>query len=340
MLRLLRRILARAKALPVAGRTVSNALTGQPPTDFAAFARVCKLQAAEPLPLDARDSLEDAVLGDQILAHYQLNRPGPESMPALSLQILNLVAAPSMDAQRLAALVSQDPALAANVLRMANSALYRSVSEIGTVRDAIARLGFEEVARLAGGVAARSLFNPRLRAQFASFDTHFKRLFQDALTAAMAASWLAMRKPAANSGRVYLGGLLHEVGKTIALRSVAALVAEGKIAPRPGAVPRILEQLHLAVGEDAMRAWSMPGFLVHMAAHHRDGEVEAEEVVDLSVVRLVSALRALRARDPHQQHAHLQLVQSAQVLGVNPFELRALDAELQVFAARSATLAG
>jgi len=64
----------------------------------------------------------------------------------------------------------------------------------------------------------------------------------------------------------------------------------------------------------------------------------AEEVVDLSAVRLVSALRALKTRDPHQPLADRELVESAQVLGVDPFELRALGAELLVFNQRAASL--
>jgi HD-like signal output (HDOD) protein len=335
MLQHLRRMLRRHTPSPA--RVQASPKAEQRPADFAALARVCKLQRPEPLPADAT---YDATLADQILTHYQVNRPGPESMPALSLQILYLVAAPSMDAQKLATLVSQDPALAANVVRVANSALHKGLSDIGTVRDAIARLGLEEVARLASAVAARSLFNPKLRGQFAAFDAQFKRLFQDALASATAASWLAMRKPAASSGRVYLGGLLHDIGKTIALRSVAALAAEGKIQPRPAAVQRVLEQLHTVVGEDAIRAWALPAFLVHLAAHHHDGQVAAEEVVDLSAVRLVSALRALKTRDPHQPGADRELVESAHVLGVDPFELRALDAELFVFNARAASIVG
>jgi putative nucleotidyltransferase with HDIG domain len=340
MRRMLRRLLGRPKPLPAprsldaTPRTVSAAQAG-----FAELSRLCKLERPMPLPPDAPQAADDAALADQVLGHYQLNRPGPESMPALSLQILNLVAAPDVDAQKLSALVAQDPALAVNVVRVANSALHKGVSEVGTVRDAVARLGLEEVARLAGAVSARSLFNPRLRAQFASFDTHFKRLFQDALVTAIAASWLAMRKPLVNSGRAYLGGLLHDIGKTIALRSIAALAAEGKISPQPGAVPRVIEQLHCTIGEDAARSWGLPGFLVRIIAHHHDGLVEAEEVIDLGSVRLVSALRALKLRDPHQPNADRELVESAQLLEVTAFELRALDAELLVFAARALSLA-
>jgi HD-like signal output (HDOD) protein len=339
MRQLLQRIFGRSRPSPPPRRVAASAGIASAQPGFAEFSRLCKLEQPPPQQLDPLQSAEDAALADRILCHYQASRPGPESMPALSLQILNVVAAPSLDAQKLSVLVAQDPALAANVVRVANSVLHKGVSEIQTVRDAVARLGLEEVGRLAGAVSARSLFNTRLRAQFASFDTHFKRLFQDALVAALAASWLSMRKPGVNSGRAYLGGLLHDIGKTIALRSVAALVAEGSIAPRPGSVPRVIEQLHCTIGEDAARSWALPGFLIRMIAHHHDGLVEAGEVIDLNAVRLVSALRALKLRDPHQPGAERELVESAQLLDVSPLELRALDAELPVFAARAQSLA-
>jgi HD-like signal output (HDOD) protein len=103
-------------------------------------------------------------------------------------------------------------------------------------------------------------------------------------------------------------------------------------------VERVLEQLHCTIGEDAARGWALPGFLVRLIAHHHDGLVAAEEVIDLSAVRLVSALRAVKLKHAWTG-AEKELMESAQVLGVNPLELRALDAELAVFAARAQSLA-
>jgi hypothetical protein len=49
--------------------------------------------------------------------------------------------------------------------------------EIETVRDAITRLGLNEVGRVAGVVSARTLFNPRMRAEQAVFGSRWNALF-------------------------------------------------------------------------------------------------------------------------------------------------------------------
>src|SRR4051812_38926742 len=162
MLPLFRKILGRRRA-PAPRIATARQAPGAPPTaDFDTFARVCRLALPGPRPAP---SPGDDELAATILEHALANRAGPEAIPALALQILTVVAAPRMDAQKLAALVGQDPAIAATVVRAANSAANRGVSVIDSLRDAIARLGLEEVGRIAGAVGARSLFNPRLRAQ-------------------------------------------------------------------------------------------------------------------------------------------------------------------------------
>ena len=312
----------------------------QPALDFETFACLLKLaRAVEEIPSEAVQR-EESALAEAIVEHYLAHRPGPESFPALSLQVINLVAAPSVDSQKLGQLVSQDPALATSVLRVANSPLYKGISKIETVRGAIARLGLAEVARIASAASARSLFSPRLRTQFATLEPYFSALFQEAVTIALGASWLAMRKRQARADRAYLGGLLHDVGKSIALRSLAALIADGKVQLNAALLPRVLEQVHVLIGEDAHKNWSLPPFLVQVAAHHHDGQGQAEEMIDLSVVRLCSALRALRTQVKERPGAAAELVESAQLLEVDPYELRALDAELHLCSARAANLMG
>ncbi|HUJ28751.1 MAG TPA: HDOD domain-containing protein, partial [Myxococcales bacterium] len=139
----------------------------RPPQSFEAFAALLQLEPPPAPALSESDAIEDERMVDAVVTHYLANKPGPESFPGLSLQILNMVAAPDIDARKLARLVSRDPALSASLLRVANSAFYRGASPIQTVRDALARMGMTEVARVASVVAARSLFNPKVRADYA-----------------------------------------------------------------------------------------------------------------------------------------------------------------------------
>ncbi|HUJ27219.1 MAG TPA: HDOD domain-containing protein, partial [Myxococcales bacterium] len=163
---------------------------------------------------------------------------------------------------------------------------------------------------------------------------HFRAVFQQATTCAMAAAAVALRAPRVNSDHAYLGGLLHHVGKSVALRSLAAL----KLNPDPARVARVLEKVHVVIGEDIHRAWSLPDYLVRIATHHHDGQVLPDEAMDLHVVRLVSSLHGLRLEPGLNPRAFVEVWESATVLELDPYALRAVDTELRQLAAAAEQL--
>ena len=309
---------------------------------FAPFGEALKLALPPVLELSPAESDQDQAAAEVVRAHFAANQPGPESFPALSLRVLTLLANPEVDIGELSRVISQDPAIAANVLRVANSAMYRGSRESQSVREAVARLGTQELARVAGVVSARSLFNPKVRNEHAALAPIFYQLFQNAVATALGASWLAMQKKPARSDRAWLGGLLHDVGKSIALRSVAALNAQGKLqlAATDPRLLRVLDLVHTQIGEAVHVKWALPAFLIAACAHHHDQSVPAlPENADLHAVRLVSALRLLRTGQAPRRRALAEVAGSALALSVSSPELRALDAQLVVFGGKAVSLA-
>jgi HD-like signal output (HDOD) protein len=329
---------APARAAPAPPARPEAPLPGQGP--FAPLARALGIPVPAPPPAPAPEAeAEEAARAGEVLEHFRRNRPGPASAPSLSLRIINLVAAPDADIGELSRLVSADPALAAGVLTVANSANYRAVSETETVRDAIARLGFDEVARIAGAVSARSLFNPRLKAELQAYGPAFAALYQRALTAASGAARLSLRRRGGRPDRTFLGGMLHDVGKSIALRSVAALSLEGRLRLRPGD-PRLaglLDRVHLEIGGEVHQEWGMPQYLTVVAVRHHDESVPGDdEFVDLHTVRLAAALLDLRNEPAFAARAAGEAAQSAAALGLTHLQVRELWTELREMEQRNA----
>jgi HD-like signal output (HDOD) protein len=296
--------------------------------------------AGQPSPEEEEAQAE---LAGKVLDHFRKNRPGAASAPALSIRILNLVAAPEADVAELARLVSADPALAAGVLAVANSAAHRGLSETETVREAITRLGFEEVARVAGAVSARTLFHPGLKAELAEHGPRFAALYHRAFAVASGAARVALRRRGGRSDRAFLGGMLHDIGKAVALRSVAALLRERRLGPAMGPlqVDRLLDAVHLEIGGEVHQEWNMPQYLVVMAVRHHDAALPAEaEFEDLHEVRLVAALHDLLAEPPFAARAAAELAQSAAALGLGQHEVRETLTELRGAARRAGTAFG
>jgi len=315
----------------------------QPPTDAQLYAEALKLELpATPDPLSADDAALDSQLAAAVLKDYVASRPGPESFPSMALQVVTLLGRRDADVSKLAQLVALDPGLSAALLRVINSAIYRSVTPVVSVRDAIVRLGLGEAGRVAGAAAAKVLFEARGRTNTIPFNADFEMFYVHSVATAVTASWMASQRTNVRSDRCYLGGLLHDIGRSIALRSVAALFAKGtnELKPRTARTYRVVEALHVSIGADVLQAWQLPAFTIDMANKHHGAAITSAGVdVESQIVAFVSALQLLRSAPLLHPGLIDDLVASAKALGIEPKQMAAIDAERAKFERLARSLA-
>ncbi len=273
---------------------------------------------------------EEQLVAAAVLDHFETHRPGPASFPAISIQVVDLARREDVDVDRLARLIEMDAALSAGVLVLANSAVYRGVAEIETPRQAILRLGTGEVARLVTALSTRSLYQPQVRAEFQAFGPAWNRLFYHSAAVARAASGLAEARKLPGAEHAFVGGMLHDVGKSIALRSLAALTLEGQLRVLgPASLGRVLHEVHVEVGREVHQAWELPDHLTTLAARHHEVDLPADPALTgLHLVRLASALQLLAEAPEVNPAAPAEAVSSARALGLGPARVQALVLDL------------
>ena len=283
-----------------------------------------------------------AAAAERVLAHFDQNRPGPASFPNMAARIMDLLAAPDPDFNRLVQALGQDVAVTAKLLQVANSALHARGEEVETVRGAVLKLGMREVGQLAVGIAGRSLFETESRAEYALFPLCWDRLFHDAMTAAFSAGQLSLSAGAGRSDSAFLAGLLHDIGKPIALRSLASLFVEGKLdrGALEGGVDALLERVHVEIGAVLTDEWALPEYLKAAAARHHEAEIPADRAHDeLHIVRVVDGLKAHR-EGAILDEQRLILRNSAAALRLAPRMLRVCATEHVELAARVTEIFG
>ncbi|HET6334472.1 MAG TPA: HDOD domain-containing protein [Polyangiales bacterium] len=319
-----------AKAAPEELAAMDEAWGDHAP-EFKPYAHALGLPFALPPELTDEQLELMAQLSTAVTEFASKDDNGPKSLPTASLRILNLVAQNDVEVTELSSAINQDPALMTAVLRVANSALLGGTGQIATVRDAVTRLGIAETGRVAGAVAAKTLFSAKSKSAHALFSASFLDLHVAAAAAAGGAAFLAMERAVGRSDLAYLGGMLHDVGKSLALGAIASLVLDNK-APReidPEVIFIVLESLHVELGAEAHDRWALPQYLTTLCASHHDSTVPNHpSQAELHLVRVVSGLLALRTR-PQPLERISELMQSIQVLGLTPVQTRALDAELR-----------
>ena len=133
------------------------------------------------------------------------------TLPEVMIKVQALISTDEGDASTLADIVKQDPALSTTILKTANSAYYNIANRrISSISEAIARIGFNEVLKIA---LAMSVVH-----QFSNTKSMigYKAFWRHSLTAANMTLIIAdsMRHESLEQYRqdLFLAGLLHDIG--------------------------------------------------------------------------------------------------------------------------------
>jgi putative nucleotidyltransferase with HDIG domain len=173
-------------------------------------------------------------------------------LPKVASEVLTMVYDPNAEAAKLAALIHQDQALAAHVIRVANSPAYMPRNPVVSLQHAVAMLGMNLLSEIA---FTTSLRNAALKVE--GFEEEIKGLWQHSLASGAYAKEIA-RMRRFNVESAYLCGLLHAIGKPVVLQTAAALAKEHTLAIETGQLDRLLAGYHTRVGSLIARQWALP----------------------------------------------------------------------------------
>jgi HD-like signal output (HDOD) protein len=223
------------------------------------------------------------------MADESLDVPPP---PQVAAEVMRLISADMNDggladanSAELVGLIQRDVALAGQVMRVANSALYVRRAPVVTLPQAIAWLGMREIRTIAFAVAVQGQV-------FAS--TYFRRemneLWRESVITALFAQEIARLKRR-NADSAYLCGLLHRAGLAVVLGRVGAAALTHRLSPDAAMVMQFAQDHEGRVGAQLAESWNLPPAVRASIAHWRD-PLEANEwrteVMEVALARQIS----------------------------------------------------
>lgn len=173
-------------------------------------------------------------------------------LPQVAGRVMALANDPSTDAARLSALIHQDQALAAHVLKIANSPAYMPRTPIMSLQHAVAMLGVNQLSEIAVTVSLKSG-----AVKIPGYEADIRQLWRHALASGAYAKEIA-RLRRYNVESAYLCGLLHTVGKPVVLKTITSIATELHITLEPRAVLSFLDGYHSRVGILIATEWALP----------------------------------------------------------------------------------
>jgi HD-like signal output (HDOD) protein len=222
------------------------------------------------------------VLGEE-LARNDLQLP---VYPTIATRVQALAASGEANADQFEQLLSQDPAIASQVLRAANSAFYAGLSSVATIKAAVMRLGLDQLVTLAVAISQKGQFTAR----DAQVQQLMSRLWQHSVAVAFGSRWLAERSGyRAHASECFMAGLFHDIGKLLILKVLDDLRRRGDWTGElpESLVQELLSSLHAEQGGRLIEQWNLSPLYADIARTHGVPAPDEANPVHL-VVRLVN----------------------------------------------------
>ncbi len=263
-----------------------------------------------PRPCDAGTIHE--VLTDSIATARRMRDPAlgaavagilalPEA-PAMRRELLGLLADDEIDIGHLEEAVEKNPAIAAKLLQIANSAYFGARGTVTSIGEAVSMLGLDTVR---GIVTSAHLFEALPSSS--TKDLPVAELWNHCVASAVMVRRIAWHvRASVNVNRAaFTAALLHDVGKVVMAVAHGDAYTELRRRPDRGVRPlwqeeeRLFGHHHGTAGALLLSLWGLPTVVVEsVALHHTPHRSQEVALSPLALVHIANAL-------VHSEHADL-----------------------------------
>jgi putative nucleotidyltransferase with HDIG domain len=212
---------------------------------------------------------------------------GLKPFPVIAQRVLSMTRDPTTSATELCRVIERDPGLLSKVLRVANSAIYAPSRPCTNIEMATMRLGMKNVGQIVFMLVAHGMFSDT--------DATGAQIREHCVGVSVLVRRLAMGVMSVAADDLFLAGLLHDVGKLLAIQTKE--LDYSKIEAQAGGFPehtymterKLVGWDHAVLGAHVIENWQLPRNIALMVAwHHQPARAFAQ---DSSFAQAVALLR-------------------------------------------------
>ena len=218
------------------------------------------------------------------------------SMPVAAIKVIRLLADSEVDLTTVARIIEVDPGMTSNLLRLANSSYFGCPQSVGSVKEALVRLGMNNVLRLLLPLTVA----PTIRHPVHGYDLQSGALLEHSVAVAVGSVELAQAMKILPPKDTFTAAILHDVGK-ILLGTFIQVEAEQiqRILSREGATfeeaeREVLGIDHAEAGAVLLESWNCPAPIVEVARWHHLPESIPGENLMVSLVHVADGLSMMQ----------------------------------------------
>jgi len=228
------------------------------------------------------------------------------TIPHVLVKLNEVMADPESSADDVAKVISLDPAVSTNILRIVNSAYYGLQVRVSSVNLAVSIMGFNMTKKVALKAAVFSVFAKDAGAGVKCFDP--KGFWQHSIYCGVLARVLGQASAefaGIHPEDLYICGLLHDIGKIILLENATErfgkildqAVQQGR--PSSEVEQEVLGFTHADVGSVLAIKWFLPEDLTIAIRYHHAPDRDPFHKALSSLICLCETLAINRGRPPY-----------------------------------------
>jgi predicted Zn finger-like uncharacterized protein len=198
-------------------------------------------------------------------------------MPQIIFKAYEIMENPDSNTKQVADLIESDQAIAARVLKIANSAYYGMSGKVSSVQHASVVLGFKALTQLITMAGTATLMSRKLY----GYNLEAAELWRHSMAVAFGAKFITAKRQPARENDAFSAGLIHDVGKIVLDRAIFNRkplfdeFMESGERTFLSAERRILGFDHAEIGFDICRQWRIPERLTTAIRYHHAPEESA-----------------------------------------------------------------
>jgi HD-like signal output (HDOD) protein len=216
------------------------------------------------------------------------------SFPEVAVRVRRILSDPKSSVDQVVRVVGSEPALAARLMRIANSAsLNRSGKPILELRTAISRIGYNMVRSASISFAMAQIRNSN---KLAGLEHYLQDVWLRSTRVAAFSYVLAKActRSRINPDEAMLTGMMHSIGKLYVLTRA---VAHPELFANPTMLDEILEQWHPSIGKAILENWEFSEAMAQAVGEQEEHDRSEPEIADLSDILAVAILMARHSED-------------------------------------------
>lgn len=213
------------------------------------------------------------------------------TLPDIYFKLKSLLDDPDYTMAEVALLVGRDPALSARFLKIVNSPLVRRHVQIETVSHAISMLGAKQVHDIVLGASVASSFQG-LKPEIMDM----RQFWHQSVRCGVTARQLSLRCAEVETERMFLTGLLHDMGHMFMYLAIPSQAEQAIIAAKDQNRPLYQVERELfgfdyaSIAEVVMKDWHLPDSLLLPIKHHPEPDAGEPFMMETALLHIAQNL--------------------------------------------------